>query len=226
MSRVFVIPDLHCPVMLPKFLTFLQRTRDKHRCTKVVSIGDIVDWSSISYHPKAPSLKNSEAEFEKAYKQVAKVVKAFPRAQHMIGNHDCLTERQAGDAGLPLSVLKSFGDLWGLGKKWTVHPRYADLVIDGVIYRHGDKGKGGQHNPALANAQCEHASVVQGHFHACAGVNYFANLKTRIFGLQVGCGVDHDTAAMSYGAKFSKKPILGCGVVIDGETAIFEPMKL
>jgi hypothetical protein len=44
--------------------------------------------------------------------------------------------------------------------------------------------------------------------------------------MQVGCGVDHDKEAMAYGKKYNSKPILGCGVVIDGVTAICEPMLL
>jgi hypothetical protein len=31
---------------------------------------------------------------------------------------------------------------------------------------------------------------------------------------------------MAYGIKYSSKPIYGCGVVLDGQTPIFEPMPL
>ena len=31
---------------------------------------------------------------------------------------------------------------------------------------------------------------------------------------------------MNYGKKYAQKPIVGCGVVIDGHTAIFEPLAL
>ena len=43
--------------------------------------------------------------------------------------------------------------------------------------------------------------------------------------MQVGCGVDHHSYAMAY-AKAGKKPAIGCGVVIDGKTAINELMEL
>ena len=69
-------------------------------------------------------------------------------------------------------------------------------------------------------------STVIGHFHAAAGVMFKANDNARYFGMNVGCGVDYHTAAMQYGVKFARKPVLGCGVVIDGTTAIFEPMPL
>ena len=80
--------------------------------------------------------------------------------------------------------------------------------------------------PALSNAESFFQSVVQGHAHSAAGVQYGANRNMRYFGLQVGCGVDYRKAAMAYGVKYPRKPILGCGIVIDGKTALFEPMDL
>ena len=225
MPNVLVIGDTHCPAMKRGYVQFLQRMQDKHDCSKVVHIGDLVDWASISYHPKAPSLRNSEREFERARTQVAQIAGAFPRATWLIGNHDSLTERKATDLELPLSVLKSYKELWDV-PNWAVVPRYDHVVIDGVIYQHGDRGRGGQLNAAYLNAMDEHRSVVQGHFHAQMGVMYYANQSTRVFGLQAGCGVDHHVEAMQYGKKYNRKPMLGCGIVRGGHTALIEPMKL
>ncbi len=224
MSNVLVIGDTHAPCMLDGYVDFLVDLADAWSVDRVVHIGDLVDWASISYHPKAPSLKNSELEFEQAYAQVQELYEAFPEVDWLIGNHDSLTERQATDLGLPLNVLKDYDQLWGV-PGWNVHPRYSDLVIEGVAYRHGDKGKGGA-MPAFMNAKTEFQSVVQGHFHASAGVQYGANMNMRYFGMQTGSGVDYRKAAMSYGVKYSQKPILGAGIVIDGTNAIFEPMTL
>jgi len=224
-ERVLVIGDTHAPCMLDGYIPFLKQIQRKHKCTRVVHIGDAVDWASISYHPKAPSLRDSEAEYAKAYVQMQKLYKAFPKVDYLMGNHSSLTERQASDTGLPLCVLKDFGTLWDV-PQWNIIPRYGHIEIDKVVYQHGDKGRGGQHNAAFLNAQDEHKSVVQGHFHAQAGVNYFANKTTRSFGLQVGCGVDWHEKAMEYGTKYNKKPISSCGVVREGHTGIFEPMQL
>ena len=43
--------------------------------------------------------------------------------------------------------------------------------------------------------------------------------------MQVGCGINHKHIAFSY-AKYGKKPAIGCGVVINGTTAINELMDL
>ena len=37
-----------------------------------------------------------------------------------------------------------------------------------------------------------------------------------MWGLAVGCGVDQRSMAFAYGKHFAKKPVIGCGVVIDG----------
>ncbi|MCP4776506.1 MAG: metallophosphoesterase [Planctomycetaceae bacterium] len=224
MSRVLVIGDTHCPVMHRRYVTFLQEIAELWKIDEVVHIGDLVDWASISYHPKAPSLRNSQQEYVKAKKQVTQLYEAFPEATWIIGNHDALTERQLFDIGLPIEVLKDYREMWGV-LNWEIIPRFGHHLIDDVLYMHGDKGRYGKF-PAIMNAEAEFQSVVQGHAHSSAGVMYGANSNLRYFGMQVGCGVDYRSAAMSYGHKYAKKPILGCGVVIDGTTALFEPMNL
>jgi hypothetical protein len=76
----------------------------------------------------------------------------------------------------------------------------------------------------LSNAAAEHASLAQGHLHQQAGVEYVANSKQRIFGCQVGCGVSDKSLHFEYGRKYNQKSVLGCGIVVDGHTAYFEPM--
>lgn len=225
MSKVLVIGDCHTPCMLKGYVPFLKRMQDKYECNRVVHIGDSADWHSISFHPKAPERRDPEREFRKAYRQMQQIYKAFPKVDYLIGNHSALPQRRAEEIGLPEVLLKDFRELWGV-PTWNIIPRYDRVVIDGVIYQHGDRGRGGQYNSAYLNAIEEHKSVVQGHFHAQCGVQYFANEGNCIFGMQVGCGVDHHDAAMNYGRKFNRKPIVACGIVIGGHTAHVERMKL
>jgi len=221
---VLVIGDCHAPAMHPKYIPFLKKIHKKHNCGRVVHIGDIVDWAALSYHEKEAFMPNPVDEFKEAQKQVKALHKAFPKADLLIGNHDSLPSRKASNLGLPEEVLRDFDRLWQLDG-WTIHPRYADLEIDDVIYRHGDKGKGGL-MAAYKNCIAEFKSVVQGHLHAQAGVVYHANGGDCVFGMQVGCGVDHSHPAMNYGRVYAAKPILGCGVVYSSKLAFFEPMFL
>ena len=68
-------------------------------------------------------------------------------------------------------------------------------------------------------------STVTGHFHTELSAFYHVGSNTRVFGLAVGCGVDDSSYAMHY-AKGGKKSAIGCGVVLDGVTAIAVPMRL
>ncbi len=226
MSRVLVIGDCHAPAMHPEYPAFLDETYDAWDCDRVVHIGDIVDFHAISFHQNEFGLESIEKEIEEAREQVATLTALFPHADYLIGNHSALPSRQAKEAGLPPSMLKSLAEIIGLPNTWTVHARHTDLVIDDVIYRHGDKGRSNQLNAAFLNASLEFMSVVQGHFHAQAGVVYGANTKERYFGLQVGCGTDPNSPYMNYSKQYSKRPLLGCGIVIDGDYAAFEPMLL
>lgn len=216
MARILVIGDCHMPAMHVRYIPFLKRIEKKYKCNKVVHIGDAVDWNAISFHEKDPALPSPEQEYTEAYKQMQKMYKAFPKVDYMTGNHSDLPARKARFIGLPDSVVMPFKKVWDVDG-WTIHPRYHDLIIDGVIYRHGDKGKGGQRIAALANARDEHKSVVQGHFHAQFGVEFAANQDRVIWGMQVGCGTEPNHPNMNYSKVYSARPILGCGVVLNGE---------
>ena len=223
-NRILVIGDTHCPALHSGYIRFLKKIEKKHKCNRVVHIGDLVDWNAISYHEKDPSMPSAGEEYRKALKQVRALKRAFPKVDHLIGNHDALPTRKAQTIGIPIEVMKDFKSLWVLDN-WTIHPRYHDLVIDDVIYRHGDKGKGGA-MAAYKNAQSEFSSLVQGHLHAQAGIVYHANKEQCVFGMQTGCGVDGNHPSMNYGRIYAQKPIVGCGVVYSSKVAFFEPMFL
>lgn len=222
MSRVLVIGDTHCPCMRPQYLDFLLETYEAWDCDRVVHIGDLVDNTALSFHTKNPRLKNPISEREEALRQIAELTSHFPEVDLMLGNHDALPYRWATEVGVPTEYLRDPANLWDLPSGWNVHGRFDQLVIDDVIYQHGDRGR----SSALLNAKDEFRSVVQGHHHSKAGVNFHANKGFRIFGMQVGCGVDDSVLAMEYGKKYTSKSIIGCGVVLDGLTPVFEPMHL
>lgn len=224
MSRVLVIGDTHAPCMLKDYPMFLADIYEQWECDRVVHIGDLVDNCALSFHLKKPNQKNPLEEYEQALEQVSTLVEYFPEVDWLLGNHDVLPYRWCDEVGIPEEMMRSPGDIWNTGD-WVVHPRYTDLEIDGVLYRHGDKGKGGR-MAAAANARAEFASLVQGHLHAQAGIEFIANQKARVFGMQVGCGTDWTHHQQAYGVKYSNKPLIGCGVVIDGTTPIWEPMIL
>jgi len=59
-----------------------------------------------------------------------------------------------------------------------------------------------------------------------AGVVWSATESDLLFGFNVGCMIDVNHLAMRYGKWFPNKPVLGCGVIIDGFNPIFLPLDL
>ena len=170
MSNVLIIGDTHCPAMLD-FYEFLSEVYEAWDCDRVVHIGDLVDFHELVSIQKEFGIPDIEKEIEDSREQVQALYKHFPEVDYLTGNHSALPVRQAQEAaGLPPSLVLSLSAILDLPKGWNVHPRYTDLVIDNVIYRHGDKGRSNQTNAAFLNAQNEFMSVVQGHQHSQGGV--------------------------------------------------------
>lgn len=205
------------------FEDFCAEVFEQWRVNRVLFAGDILDWHSISFHEKHPLLSRSCKELEEAKRQVKLLAERFPEADWLLGNHDALPHRQAAAVGLDPSIMKSYNEL--LDVKWKIHPRFTKLEVDGVLYCHGDSGPGGEH-AAYKHAIMNFKSTVQGHHHSNGGVKYFANEKFRIFGMDVGCGIDVKKMQFEYGRKFPRKPVLGCGIVVNGKSAYFEPWLL
>lgn len=223
MTRLGIIGDSHCPVALPGYAEWCMDVFDQWDVERIIHIGDLADFHAASFHESEIGFHDVVSEMESAKEQIQHMSEVFgPDVEVMTGNHDANLGRKMKAVGLDPALLREPSDIWGVD--WTFHPRYAKLRIDDYIVMHGDQGKGGK-TPALAKAEGEWTSVVCGHHHSAAGVWYGCNANTRYWGMNVGCGVDHTTAVMAYGASFAAKPMVGCGVVIDG-TPYFEPMPI
>lgn len=217
---VGVIGDTHLPFQHPRYIEFLQQTFKRYKVKKVIHIGDLVDNHAISYHENDPNGLSSSDEGSAVDHALQQWFKAFPKVELIMGNHDKLPERKAKTYGLSKRFVKGFKETWNLPKQWKVYPD--SLEIDGVHYCHGtgSSGKNAAFNLMLSKGQ----SVVMGHVHSFGGVQWKADARDKYFGLNVGCGIDIDAYAFEYAKDFKWKPTLGCGIVVDGKQAIFEPM--
>jgi len=212
MSNVLAIGDTHAPAMKKGYPQWCRDIYDAWDCDTVVMMGDLVDNCALSFHLKKPCLKDPNREWDRALEQIEEITTLFPEAHLLIGNHDALPYRLCDELGIPTDMMKSFGDMFELPDAWTVTERFGQVIIDDIIYQHGDRGRGS----ARLNMQQEMKSVVQGHHHSKFSIEGAANQREYTYGMQVGCGVDWKHMSMEYGVKFNQKPILGCGVVIDG----------
>ncbi len=211
MSRVLAIGDVHEPVSRAGYLKFCKDTYKKWNCNTVVFIGDVVDWSAISFHANNPEAPGPFNEYQLALAKIQKWYRAFPKATVCIGNHDARPKRVAESVNIPERFIRDYADLWKTPNwKWLHH-----TIIDDVYYCHGHK-KGGGKTPAWNHASKLGMSVVMGHWHSRGGINWSANPLRRWFGMDVGCGINDEAYAFVYAAEQAARSILGCGVVLDG----------
>ena len=213
-KRVLVIGDLHLPFTLVGYLEHCKKIYKKYNCDTVVFIGDILDLHFTSYHETSTDGYGATEEHDLSVKMIKQWYKAFPKAHVTIGNHDALIYRKAMSAGISKRWIQDFSQVLGTpGWKWVT-----DVIIDDVLYTHGTTN-------AYTKAKQNLMSTVQGHLHSQAGIQFYVGAKTRIFGFQVGCGVDMKSYAMEYGRNFPK-PVISCGVVINGLDPYLEVMNL
>lgn len=216
-----VIADTHEPFCLKGYREFCYDVFDQFGCGKIIHIGDEIDANAMSYHESDPDGQSAGDEAENAQGRLDLWYKTFPEVDLLIGNHTEMHFRKAKTAGIPKKFIKDYKEAWNAPKGWNWHDQ---LIIDEVLFEHGT-GSTGQ-MAALNRARDHRMSTVIGHTHSFGGVMYSASERDLIFGLNVGCGIDVKSYAMAYGKKFSKRPTIGCGVIIGSKIALFVPMDL
>ena len=215
-NNVLVIGDLHEPFCLEDYLTFCREQQEKFNCGKVIFIGDVIDNHASSYHESSTEASGADTELDHAIRKIQDWYKVFPVATVLIGNHDRMAYRKAQTGGVAKKWVRNYDEVLGT-PGWIFTE---EVIIDNVCYNHGEGGT------ARKKMKDESMSMVQGHLHSQAYVEWSVGSKFRIFGLQVGCGVDRRSYAMSYGKNF-KKPVVSCGVVLNkGTLPILIPMDI
>ncbi len=126
-----------------------------------------------------------------------------------------MIQRKAFSSSVPREWIKPYNEVLGT-PSWEWKDR---LVVDNVQYIHGEGGT------ARTRCRADLMSTVQGHLHTQCYTDWVVGANFKVYGMQVGCGIDFSAYAMAY-AKRGKKPAIGCGVIIDGRTAINELMTL
>lgn len=203
-NNVLVIGDIHEPFTLDGYLEFCLEQYHKHECNEVVFIGDIIDNLYASYHETPTCAMGGDNELELAIKKLAKWYEAFDKATVIIGNHDRLIMRKAQTSNIPSKWIKSYKEVLEV-PNWNFTERY---VKDDVQYIHGEGGT------ARTKCRADMMHTVQGHLHTQCYIEHYVGQNFRVWGMQVGTGINHESYAMAY-AKAGKKPAVACAVVKD-----------
>lgn len=220
--NVLVIGDTHKPFERKGYLEHCREMQERFNCGTVVHIGDEVDNCAMSFHDSDPDGFGAGFEYEKAKRQMQEWYEVFPNVKVCIGNHTAIPFRKAFSGGIPKAMLKSYRDIWEapMGWEWALEWELFD-----VLYTHGTNTSGTK--AAINKAIKMGMSTVQGHIHTEAGVLYHVTRKARIFGMQVGCGINDKEYAFNYAKENVAKSVISCGVVLDrGKLPIVLPMDL
>ena len=219
--RILVVGDLHEPFTRKDYFPFIREIQDRYRTNHTIFIGDLLDNHYMSFWDTDPDGMSAGDELDAAIERLSKWHEAFPNADVVNGNHDLRLFKQLFKAGVSKKWLRRMADVLEV-PSWN----FTDSIeYDGVIYTHG--GAGGPVAGAFNRAVKRGKSVVQGHHHTSSYIKFHVTDVSRIFAMQVGCGIDENTYAAQYSKDMISRFIISAGVVLDsGQLPIIEPMRL
>lgn len=211
MKPILYIPDCHLPHEHPRALDFVCRIRDKYKCERVIHAGDLFDHQSTSFHQHNPDLPSAYDELMLAKKKVKAWHREFPDLTITTGNHDSIPARQLEAIGLASTMLKDLNAIYETpGWKWT-----EELIVPGgrhkLWFRHGWSAK------TIANGGDGGYSVCSGHVHTKAQIIWSQFPSHSTFSLMAGCLIRPDHRAFLYNRHDTRRPILGCATIVDGQ---------
>jgi hypothetical protein len=211
-KKILVIPDLHIPYHHPSAFDFLDALNEKLKPDLVINLGDEVDHHSISFHQHDADLLSPSSELEKAIFYLKDLSLIFPRMILLDSNHGSLYFRKIKANGLPSTIIKPLGQIYGTPKGWKwVSEYFLKLPTGDMVYFHHGKS-----SAPMGLSKNMGMCSVEGHHHGRFGVYYWSNGWKTFWGLHSGCLIDIKSLAFAYGKNNLPQPILGASVIIDG----------
>lgn len=204
-DNILVIGDLHMPATVDWYLEFCREQQERFNCGTVIYIWDIVDFNSISYHEKIPEILNPKWEIDSARTMLKDWYYTFPDATVLLGNHCLIPYRQARTAWLLREFIKSPHSIFEAPESYKFEN---EITINNILYTHWTNWN------AFKKCVNEWMSLVQGHLHSCAWVQYHRSRNWQIFWMQVWTWIDFEQVNFDYAKTSAKKAILSCWVVL------------
>ncbi len=214
-NNFLFISDIHIPYEHKRALQFCKELKKDFDIpdSNIYSVGDILDLYNFSRWPKSPEAKHTvNQEIELAREKLRKWAAAFPEMKICHSNHDMRVMRKAIEADLPSQVIRGIEEIFEFPDEWQLKEQFIVMANKcEMIVTHGE-----EYPEALDAAMAYGINAIQGHHHNKAGVRYRKTKMQQLFGLSVGCLVDTESFAFSYGDKHKQKPVIGCGLVLNG----------
>lgn len=216
------LSDIQAPFHHEDTLDFLKAVKKKYKPTDIYCVGDEADFHNLGNWAKDPNGFGANQEYNELISFMEDLYKLFPICKVAISNHTSRPFRKAFDCGIPTVFLRDYQDFMQAPKGWIWREEW--ITRDGILMVHGDGLTGGANliKNAIKNNM---KSIVFGHWHTKATIDYFANKGGLYFGMAVGCLIDHTKYAFAYQKKSPIKPLLTVGLTINGVPLLI-PMKL
>lgn len=209
---ILVISDTHFPYAHKDTIPFLSGIKDKYKPDRVIHIGDELDFHAMSFHPADPSLYSAGDELKAGREMLWKVEELFPKVTVIESNHGSMAYRKSKVAGIPKEIIRPYKKLLDL-KHWDWKGHHQETLPNKqpCYFVHG---KTANTRTLFTNQMM---SAVQGHFHEKFEIVFSGNGERLNFGMTVGCLIDDESMAFHYNKVFVKRPVIGCGIIVDSQ---------
>jgi len=219
-SRILVISDTHAPYNHPDTIKFLTAIKDKYCPDRVIHIGDELDNHAMSFHDSDPSLAAAGDELKKGREVIHEIEAIYPKVDVLESNHGSLAYRKAKSGGIAKEFLRPYEDvLQTKGWKWHFELTVYLPNRQPVYFHHGRSANTKTYTTNMG------MSAVQGHYHEKFEIIYWGNSERLNFGMTVGSLIDDASVAFEYNNSNLKRPVIGCGMIIDSQARLL-PMVL
>ena len=211
-KRILVVSDLHAPYQHKDAIKFLSALNDKYSPDTIINIGDEIDNHAMSFHPSDASLYSAGDELKRARDVIWQLEELFPKMTLVESNHGSMAYRKAKVAGIPKEILRPYKEILDV-KHWNWVP-HLEMTLPNkqpCFFIHGLSAN----TRTLMTSKM--MSAVQGHYHEKFEIVYQGNGERLNFGMTVGCLIDDGSMAFHYNKVFAKRPIIGCGMILDSQ---------
>ncbi len=222
-----VISDMQIPFHATGAMGFCSYIRRHYKIPdeNVLNVGDELDQFHGGMYAKGADYEMTPKQELTAAKEILKEWYAtFPKMKLATSNHGLRWIRKASEAEIPSQLLRAYRDIieapagWQWKDEWRIPTKHPFRMIHGMGY----SGKDGARNAAIDAGQ----STLIGHLHSYAGIHYIVTQALNIWGFNVGCLIDVESFAYSYGKYNRQKPCLGAGVVFgEGSSPVWIPYQ-
>lgn len=221
-ARILVVPDLHFPYAHPDSLNFLYKIKNLLNPTRVICLGDELDYHAMSFHDSDPDLDSSGRELVLGLGYIDTLHEIFPKMDLLHSNHGSMGYRKAKHHGMPRHLLRSYNEVLGVPiDDWRWH---VELIL---TLPNGNRCKfvHGISSNVLAASQQHGMSLVQGHHHSLFELRYWTAGHGLHFAVTSGCLIDDTSLAFAYNKLQVKRPLIGV-TFIENSIPTLIPMLL